>query len=54
MACCTIEQDFIMARRMTGASALMVIIIIIIIIINPCKPYLTASASRLSHWGGGK
>jgi hypothetical protein len=28
--------------------------IIIIIIINPCKPYLTASAPRLTHWGGGK
>jgi hypothetical protein len=27
---------------------------IIIIIINPCKPYLTASAPRLTHWGGGK
>jgi hypothetical protein len=26
----------------------------IIIIINPCKPYLTASAPRLTHWGGGK
>jgi hypothetical protein len=26
----------------------------IIIIINPCKPYLTASAPRLAHWGGGK
>jgi acyl transferase domain-containing protein len=25
-----------------------------IIIINPCKPYLTASAPRLTHWGGGK
>jgi hypothetical protein len=32
----------------------MSIIIIIIIIINPCKPYLTASAPRLTHWGGGK
>jgi hypothetical protein len=30
------------------------LIIIIIIIINPCKPYLTASAPRLTHWGGGK
>jgi hypothetical protein len=28
--------------------------IITIIIINPCKPYLTASAPRLTHWGGGK
>jgi hypothetical protein len=28
--------------------------VIIIIIINPCKPYLTASAPRLTHWGGGK
>jgi hypothetical protein len=27
---------------------------IIIIIINPCKPYLTASAPRLTQWGGGK
>jgi hypothetical protein len=27
---------------------------VIIIIINPCKPYLTASAPRLTHWGGGK
>jgi hypothetical protein len=27
---------------------------IIIIIINLCKPYLTASAPRLTHWGGGK
>jgi hypothetical protein len=27
---------------------------LIIIIINPCKPYLTASAPRLTHWGGGK
>jgi hypothetical protein len=27
---------------------------ILIIIINPCKPYLTASAPRLTHWGGGK
>jgi hypothetical protein len=26
----------------------------LIIIINPCKPYLTASAPRLTHWGGGK
>jgi hypothetical protein len=26
----------------------------VIIIINPCKPYLTASAPRLTHWGGGK
>jgi hypothetical protein len=26
----------------------------ITIIINPCKPYLTASAPRLTHWGGGK
>jgi hypothetical protein len=25
-----------------------------IIIINPCKPYLKASAPRLTHWGGGK
>jgi hypothetical protein len=29
-------------------------VVIIIIIINPCKPYLTASAPRLTHWGGGK
>jgi hypothetical protein len=29
-------------------------IVVIIIIINPCKPYLTASAPRLTHWGGGK
>jgi hypothetical protein len=29
-------------------------LLIIIIIINPCKPYLTASAPRLTHWGGGK
>jgi hypothetical protein len=27
--------------------------IIIIIIINPCKPYLTASAPRLTYWGAG-
>jgi hypothetical protein len=26
----------------------------IIITINPCKPYLTASALRLTHGGGGK
>jgi hypothetical protein len=25
-----------------------------IMIINPCKPYLTASAPRLTHCGGGK
>jgi hypothetical protein len=29
-------------------------VIIIIMIINPYKPYLTASAPRLTHWGGGK
>jgi hypothetical protein len=28
--------------------------LIIIMIINPCKPYLTASAPRLTHWGGGE
>jgi hypothetical protein len=27
---------------------------LLIIKINPCKPYLTASAPRLTHWGGGK
>jgi hypothetical protein len=27
---------------------------VIILIINPCKPYLTASAPRLIYWGGGK
>jgi hypothetical protein len=26
----------------------------LIMIINPCKPYLAASAPRLTHWGGGK
>jgi cobalamin biosynthesis Mg chelatase CobN len=27
---------------------------LIIIIIIPCKPYLSASAPRLTLWGGGK
>jgi hypothetical protein len=27
---------------------------VIIIIIIPCKPYLSASAPRLTLWGGGK
>jgi hypothetical protein len=30
------------------------ILIAIIIIIIPCKPYLSASAPRLTLWGGGK
>jgi hypothetical protein len=35
-------------------AAAMPSVIIIIIIMNPCMPYLTASAPRLTHWGCGK
>jgi hypothetical protein len=41
-------------KRMHKAHGKTKSIMIIIIIINPCKPYLTASAPRLTHWGGGK
>jgi hypothetical protein len=37
-----------------GLAPMPMLLGVIIIIINPCKPYLTASAPRLTHWGGGK
>jgi hypothetical protein len=43
------------AQRDKEVSQNIIIIIIIIIIITiPCKPYLSASAPRLTLWGGGK
>jgi hypothetical protein len=47
-------QQVLRIMRGTAIADIQEPMVIIIIIINPCKPYLTASAPRLTHWGGGK
>jgi SpoVK/Ycf46/Vps4 family AAA+-type ATPase len=48
-----VEMDGFEANEVSGCAAQLCCLIVIIIII-PCKPYLSASAPRLTLWGGGK
>jgi hypothetical protein len=50
----TATKNYMRIIIMLPINPIIIIIIIIIIITILCKPYLSASAPRLTLWGGGK